>query len=895
MAFRIMPFAAAKKIRPVKPPEVCDFSSLADIQLIHTLDLSHLRAIEALPIFSLPVHLLKQPDVFEFPMDSIQQRRVLNLPVLADVKGRHRVLAIDLLEVSEQSPLDLIPEAEIIGDRLLFGNPPPVSEPLDDGLGFADAVIIADILGDPLDDGSVFSSVEIVDALLHLLSFEEPTILQFVDFLEIPEIISPSKLMTHPRTLGKDYRSRYAIDDDEQVGTQLTFTDSVRKCRHGVIRSHCSICVEDRARAAKRRTERQPQVVDVFEQLFYILQPPILPARGQPLIFPNGHKPYPFQIGGVKWLVERQSALLADEMGLGKTIQAIIAIRILFRHGELQRTLVVCPASMTNTWEREIRSWAPELRLFRLQGNRATRTEAWKSNAEISVVSYETLRNDIREFEPAQFDLCVLDEAHKIKNPSTRVHNAVKRLSPKYRWALTGTPLENSVEDVVALFSFLKPGLFYEGNADWNPPREVRGKISPYILRRIIDDVKLDLPKKTHQEHWLDLLPKQSRAYCAMEDREVETLKRKGAKATRVHVFALINSLKQTCNFDESSGESCKLNFLEDELDSLSESREKALVFSQYPEKTLKVIEPRLRRYSPLIFHGSLSGNRREEMLLKFEGVEEHGVLLMSLKAGGVGLTLTRASHVFLYDHWWNPAVMDQAMGRVYRIGQERPVFSHSLYTVGTIEERIHNLLKEKRILFQEMFGQEPTADDEALNRLTDKDLFGLFGLDVPGNGNGTQKKAIERPYPSEPNVGLLKETQTVQAEEQKPRKLSELSPIEFEGAIRDLFHWWKRCLLHTTNASYDGGIDLDGYRLYAPPMRVVVQCKRYRGTVSVGQVREFYGVVASEGDIGESYMVTTGKFSDRANRFARRMGITLIDGEELDYFWSEFRRQSGH
>ena len=712
-----------------------------------------------------------------------------------------------------------------------------------------------------------------------MLAFDKQRILEFTNSLEIPEIISPLALMAHPQTLGRDYRSRYAPEDDEQVGTQLTFTDSVRKCRHGLIRSHCSICIEDRKRIAKRRTERQPQVVDVFEQLFYILQPRILPARGQPLIFPNGRKPYPFQIGGVKWLVERQSALLADEMGLGKTIQAVIAIRILFRHGELQRTLVVCPASMANTWEREIRSWAPELRLFRLQGDRATRTEAWRSHAEIYVVSYETLRNDIRELEHALFDLCVLDEAQNIKNPDTKIHRAIRRLKPKYRWALTGTPIENKVDDVIALFDVLKPGLFYNGDARWYTKYEVKHKINPFLLRRTIDDVALDLPKLTRQEHWLDLLPEQSRAYRAMEDQEVEALKLMRVDATRVHVFALINKLKQLCNYDESSGESCKLNFLEDELEALSYSGEKALVFSQYPEKTLRVIEPKLRRYKPLTYLGSLSGNKRNDVLHRFEQDEEHEVLLMSLKAGGVGLTLTRANHVFLYDHWWNPAVMDQAVGRVRRIGQSRPVFSHSLYTVSTIEERIHELHKEKRILSQEIIGQDPTADDEALNRLTDKDLFGLFGQDAPGDGNGDPKSSVERPYPGEPNGEFLQETPTVQAKGERSRQFSEMSPTEFEEAIRNLFQQLGYTLT-LTKQSHDGGIDLDGYRNGIGGGRVVVQCKRYKDAVSESAVRDLFGVVSASHNIEQGFLVTSSRFSRNSIDFAVNKRIRLFDGE---------------
>ena len=829
--------------------------------------------------------------------------------------------------------IELIPEAGVLADNLLLDSSVTASDALDDGIAFIEPNVLCEdfllahgkVVSNALDDRLFFPIVEIIDVsnygldsanviivddvfdgdaffapteilndpLGDGLRFDKPTIMKFVNLLEIPEIISPIKLMPRSRTVGKDYRSRYAPEEDEQVRPQPPLPGLAPKCRHGNVRSKCPACLRERKRPTTRPGGRRAQVVDVFEQLFYILQPPILPPSGPIIVFLNGKKPYPFQVRGVKWLVEHESALLADEMGLGKTIQAIIAIRILFRRGELQRTLVVCPASVTYNWEREIRSWAPELRVFRIQGDKATRSEAWKSNAEIYIVSYETLRNDVGEFDSAKFDLCVLDEAQKIKNPTTKVHRAVKQLMPKFRWALTGTPLENSVDDVIAIFSFLKPGLFYEDNADWYTDREVRLKMWPYLLRRTIEDVAIELPELTQQDHWLDLLPEQSRTYRAMEDHEVEALNLLGVDATRVHVFALITKLKQLCNYDDSSGESCKLNFLEDELDALSDSGEKALVFSQYPKKTLQVIEPRLRQYKPLTYDGSMSGNKRDEVVRRFEEDEVNGVLLMSLKAGGVGLTLTRANHVFLYDHWWNPAVMDQAVGRVRRIGQKRPVFSHSLYAVGTIEERIHNLLKKKSALFQEMFDQGPATDIDALNRLTDEDLFGLFGLETPSDGEEPPKPAMQDSEPSKLPGDSLQGTQAAQDKGVSPSNLYEISPIEFEEAIRDLLHWWKGFLLHTTNASYDGGIDLDGYSQYPPPMRVVVQCKRYKETVSVGKVREFYGAVASEGNIGASYVVTTGKFSNRATRFARRMGITLIDGVELDILWREFQLQS--
>ena len=208
-----------------------------------------------------------------------------------------------------------------------------------------------------------------------------------------------------------------------------------------------------------------------------------------------------------------------------------------------------------------------------------------------------------------------------------------------------------------------------------------------------------------------------------------------GNSATRMNVLALITALKQICNYDDASGQSCKFAFLEDELESLTMENEKALVFSQYPNKTLRKIEPKLRDFRPLFFDGSLSAVRRDEVVHKFQEFDDNAVLLMSVRAGGMGITLTRANHVFHFDHWWNPAIVDQASARVRRIGQRRPVFVHSLYTRGTIEERVFRLLREKREVFRQVFGKRPEADVESLTRLSDEDLFGLFDLEPPVDG----------------------------------------------------------------------------------------------------------------------------------------------------------------
>ena len=365
MAFKLLPFGLAKRVNPISVPHVIDCSYLATVEASPTLDLprlggffgsfTHIGPANALNLKQ--SYLLKRPEALNFP----------GLPI---VDPQTQVIRINQLEIPARESIELIPEADVLADNLLLNSAATASDALDDGLAFFEIKILSEgfllahvkIVSCPLDDGFVFSSVEIIDvsdyeqalgnAIIADDVFNGDAVLSpseiFGDLLDDGLLfdkptISPIKLMARSRTIGKDWRSRYAPKVDEQAGPQLRLPGPVSECRHGCVRSKCPACLKTPTKPTPKRPQRQPQVVDVFEQLFYILQPPILPAQGQPLIFPNGHKPYPFQIGGVKWLVEHESALLADEMGLGKTIQAIIALRILFRSGELQRTLVVHP------------------------------------------------------------------------------------------------------------------------------------------------------------------------------------------------------------------------------------------------------------------------------------------------------------------------------------------------------------------------------------------------------------------------------------------------------------------------------------------------------------------------------------------------------------------------
>ena len=554
------------------------------------------------------------------------------------------------------------------------------------------------------------------------------------DSLESPEIVSFFDELLPPQVLGRVFagpaRTPRRESSSGSVGSERQHKSGL--CRHG-LRFGCGICKANSTPQPPRRRPTRSSGPDVFDQLRFVLQPPLLERLHVPGVFQDDRLPYPFQVEGIRWLLEHPEGLLADEMGLGKTMQAILAMRVLFNRGELRQALVVAPASVGATWEREIAAWAPELTSVRVQGSQADRNLQWRTPAEVHIVSYESLRSDMQRTSPVgsiPFDLCIADEAQKIKNPATAASHTVRSVSARCqrRWALTGTPLENSASDAVSIFGFIAPGLRLEAHSQ--NPQALRRAISPHSIRRTKNEVDLQFPELRHDVHWLELSSRQRQAYQAAEAEGILGLREMGLGVTRVHIFALITRLKLICNYDEISRQSCKLDFLQDSLDEITANGEKALIFSQYPHESLSKIAGTLERFNPLRFDGSVSARRREQIVDQFQQQDDNDILLMGIRSGGMGITLTRANHVFHFDHWWNPSIVDQGSARVHRIGQQRAVFIHSLYTRDTIEERIDVILSRKRQLFQDVFGE--LDDSQIDSKLSDEELFGLFGLDPP-------------------------------------------------------------------------------------------------------------------------------------------------------------------
>jgi SNF2 family DNA or RNA helicase len=344
----------------------------------------------------------------------------------------------------------------------------------------------------------------------------------------------------------------------------------------------------------------------------------------------------------------------------------------------------------------------------------------------MKIANYELLMRDrdVLLDSGLSFDLVVLDEAQRIKNRSSTTSQITRAITRTRNWALTGTPVENSSEDLVGIFEFLSPGYLQSGMS----ARRMAKAAGDYILRRTKDVVMTDMPPKLFRDPELDLTPEQWASYKTAEDEGIVHLEDMGSELTIQHVFELVLRLKQICNFDPATGASSKLERLEADLEEVAASGQKAIVFSQWVN-TLDKIRDRLKRFGTLEYHGKIPSKKRDGVIAQFKDDPSKQVILMSYGAGSVGLNLQFCRYVFLFDRWWNPAIEDQAINRAHRIGVAGSVTVTRMLTLGTIEERINQVLEEKRALFDILLSQ---TDAPSTYGLTKDEVFGLFNLRLP-------------------------------------------------------------------------------------------------------------------------------------------------------------------
>lgn len=469
-------------------------------------------------------------------------------------------------------------------------------------------------------------------------------------------------------------------------------------------------------------------VVKLEDRLYYLLQPPLEQIfSGATLEFP--FRPFKYQFDGVAFLYPRHEAILADEMGLGKTMQTIVTMRLLVQQGQLRRALLVCPKPLVTNWQREFALWAPELPVTVIEGKQLRRRWLWQHAREgVLIANYESLVRDRKFLDEVSepFDLAVIDESQRIKNRLSTTNQVVCSIPRRRSWALTGTPIENSADDLVGIFQFVSPGCLQPQMKI----HSIRRSVSDYIIRRTKDEVLTELPPKLIRDAEVELTPEQQHSYQLAEKEGVIHLNELQGALTIQHVFELVIRLKQICNFDPATGTSAKFDRLVADLEECRASGRKAIIFSQWVS-TLRELWGRLQPFGPLEYHGRVPSRQRDAVINTFRDDPDKHVILMSYGAGSVGLNLQFAGYVFLFDRWWNPAVEDQAINRAHRIGAAGPVTVTRFLATGTIEERINRVLEEKRELFNAVFAGTSTGKLS----LSRDEIFGLFDLRFPCTG----------------------------------------------------------------------------------------------------------------------------------------------------------------
>ncbi|HCF26913.1 MAG TPA: ATP-dependent helicase [Cyanobacteria bacterium UBA11049] len=448
----------------------------------------------------------------------------------------------------------------------------------------------------------------------------------------------------------------------------------------------------------------------------------------------------PYQERGAGWLsfLERWGlgACLADDMGLGKTIQFIAFLLHLKEENALEKpTLLVCPTSVLGNWEREVKKFASPLKVLLYHGDKRPKGKAFEqavAGKDLVITSYALIHRDVKTLQIISWRGVVLDEAQNIKNSEAKQSQAVRQLEPEFRIALTGTPVENRLQELWSILDFLNPGYLgprpffqrrfaipIEKYGDAASLKTLRSLVQPFILRRLKTDRSIiqDLPEKQEMTIFCGLSAEQAKLYEKVVEESLAEIESAEGIQRRGMILALLVKLKQICNhpgqfFKETSlkepRQSAKLIRLDEMLEEAISEGDRALIFTQFAEWG-KLLKPHLeKRLGREIFflYGSTSKQQREAMIDRFQhDPQGPPIMILSLKAGGTGLNLTRANHVFHFDRWWNPAVENQATDRVFRIGQTRNVQVHKFVCTGTLEEKIHEMIESKKALAEQVVG----------------------------------------------------------------------------------------------------------------------------------------------------------------------------------------------
>lgn len=438
-----------------------------------------------------------------------------------------------------------------------------------------------------------------------------------------------------------------------------------------------------------------------------------------------------YQREGLSWLhflkQVKLGGCLADDMGLGKTIQVLAHLD--HHNKEEKRTsLIIAPRSLVTNWKIEAEKFTPHLKVNIYDGPVSSRAEILKQDSDILIMTYGILRSDIEILKKHLFEYVVLDEAQAIKNRNSQIAKCTYMLQSRYRLALTGTPVENSLDDLFSIFNFLAPGMFNKSQAtsDRMDQNKVLESLQPFILRRIKEDVLDDLPEKTEKIIFCDLKEAHRKAYNELKDYYKSQLKKKvkkdGINKSKIQVLEALLRLRQAANHpalvNDFKGDSTKVLILMDRIRELVSSGKKVIIFSQFV-KFLTMIRESLESESIGYEYLDGSSRKRDEIVRRFKTCKKTNLFLISIKAGGTGLNLTEADYCFILDPWWNPAVEAQAIDRIHRIGQKNKVFAYKLIAKDTVEDKILELQENKKDLSDSVLS----ADGSFIKNLTSDDL----------------------------------------------------------------------------------------------------------------------------------------------------------------------------
>ncbi|CUA80809.1 DEAD/DEAH box helicase [Anoxybacillus suryakundensis] len=466
----------------------------------------------------------------------------------------------------------------------------------------------------------------------------------------------------------------------------------------------------------------------------------------------------PYQQRGVDWLIFLRQlgfgGCLADDMGLGKTVQ-MLAYLAYVKENEKRNgpALLICPTSVIGNWQKECQQFVPSLRVYVHHGQARAKEEAFfaaVNEADVVITSYSLAHLDFDDLSNIAWDVICLDEAQNIKNAQTKQARAIRKLKGRHKIALTGTPIENRLNELWSIFQFLNPGYLgsqtdfqrrfgtpIEKNGDAQATEKLQKLIRPFLLRRTKTDerIALDLPDKLEQKEYCPLTVEQASLYEQIVQQSLEKLEQVDGLARRGIILQMLNSLKQLCNHPalylkekepkQIVERSHKVEKLLELVEQIRENGESCLVFTQYIQmgEMMQYLLSTHLKENVVFLNGSTPKQTRDDMIEQFQNGQFH-IFILSLKAGGTGLNLTAANHVIHFDRWWNPAVENQATDRAYRIGQTKFVHVHKLITTGTIEEKIDDMLEKKQALNEQLIQSETW-----ITELSNEQLRELFTL----------------------------------------------------------------------------------------------------------------------------------------------------------------------